>query len=134
MPETLLFTNARVLDPDAGLSRDGLAVLVKDGRIAAVGSGIEAPSEARVLDLRGRTLMPGLIDCHVHVVAESLDLWSNMIAPSSLAGLRAARVMEMSCFAGMAEEEIAAAIGISVPTVARDMRFARAWLNRELAA
>lgn len=94
MPETLLFTNARVLDPDAGSSRDGQAVLVKDGRIAAVGSGIEAPAEARVLDLGGRTLMPGLIDCHVHVVAESLDLWSNMIAPSSLAGLRAARVME----------------------------------------
>lgn len=47
---------------------------------------------------------------------------------------RAARVMEMSCFAGMEQEEIAAAVGISVPTVARDMRFARAWLNRELAA
>ena len=47
---------------------------------------------------------------------------------------RAARVMEMSCFAGMEQDEIAAAVGISVPTVARDMRFARAWLNRELAA
>jgi RNA polymerase sigma factor (sigma-70 family) len=47
---------------------------------------------------------------------------------------RAARVMEMSCFAGMEQEEIAAAIGISVPTIARDMRFARAWLNRELSA
>jgi len=47
---------------------------------------------------------------------------------------RAARVMEMSCFAGMEQEEIAAVVGISVPTVARDMRFARAWLNRELAA
>jgi RNA polymerase sigma factor (TIGR02999 family) len=47
---------------------------------------------------------------------------------------RAARVMEMSCFAGMEQEEIAAAVGISVPTVARDMRFARAWLNRELAS
>lgn len=47
---------------------------------------------------------------------------------------RAARVMEMTCFAGMEQDEIAAAVGISVPTVARDMRFARAWLNRELAA
>jgi imidazolonepropionase-like amidohydrolase len=94
MSETLFFTNARVLDPEAGTSHDGQAVLVKDGRIAAVGAGIEAPSDARTRDLGGRTLMPGLIDCHVHVVAESLDLWSNMIAPSSLAGLRAARVME----------------------------------------
>jgi RNA polymerase sigma factor (TIGR02999 family) len=56
------------------------------------------------------------------------------LARLGVADARAARVMEMSCFAGMAQEEIAAAIGISVPTVARDMRFARAWLNRELAA
>lgn len=94
MTETILFTNGRVLDAEAGAVRDGQAVLVKAGRIAEVGSGIAAPAEARTVDLGGRTLMPGLIDCHTHVVAESLDLWSNMIAPSSLAGLRAARVME----------------------------------------
>lgn len=46
---------------------------------------------------------------------------------------RAARAMEMSCFAGMQREEIAAAIDVSVPTVDRDLRFARAWLNRALA-
>ncbi|WP_055045716.1 metal-dependent hydrolase family protein [Devosia sp. A16] len=94
MPTTTLFTNGRVLDPAQGVLRDGLAVLVRDGRIAEVGAGIAAPADARVIDLGGRTLMPGLIDCHMHVVAETLDLWANMIAPSSLAGLRAARVME----------------------------------------
>lgn len=94
MTQTILFTNGRVLDPAAGVLRDGLAVLVRDGRIAEVAAGIAAPAEARVVDLDGRTLMPGLIDCHMHVVAETLDLWGNMIAPSSLAGLRAARVME----------------------------------------
>ncbi len=94
MTETLLFINGRVLDAETGALRNGLGVLVRDGRIAEVGSGIAAPSDARVIDLGGRTLMPGLIDCHVHVVADSLDLWGNMIAPSSLAGLRSARVME----------------------------------------
>lgn len=94
MTETILFTNGRVLGAEAGVLRDGLNVLVRDGRIIDVASGISAPSGAKTIDLGGRTLMPGLIDCHVHVVAESLDLWSNMIAPSSLAGLRAARVME----------------------------------------
>jgi RNA polymerase sigma factor (TIGR02999 family) len=64
------------------------------------------------------------------------DLLALDQALNQLAGAdaRAARVMEMSCFAGMEQDEIAAAIGISVPTVARDMRFARAWLTRELAA
>jgi len=47
---------------------------------------------------------------------------------------RAARVVEMSCFSGMDQQEIAAVMGVSVPTVARDMRFARAWLSRELLA
>jgi imidazolonepropionase-like amidohydrolase len=94
MSDTTFFINSRVLDPEAGTLRGGLGVLVRDGRIAEVGSGIVAPTDAQVVDLGGRTLMPGLIDCHVHVVAETLDLWSNMIAPSSLAGLRAARVME----------------------------------------
>ena len=47
---------------------------------------------------------------------------------------RAARVMQMSCFAGMQHDEIATAVGIAIPTVVRDLRFARAWLHRELAA
>src|ERR1700742_3671557 len=93
MPAPILFINGNVLDPEAGALRKGLGVLARDGRIAEVGSGIAGPEGARTIDLGGRTLMPGLIDCHVHVVAETLDLWSNMIAPSSLAGLRAARVM-----------------------------------------
>lgn len=46
---------------------------------------------------------------------------------------RIARVVEMSYFAGMEREEIAAVVGISVPTVDRDLRFARAWLNRVLS-
>jgi imidazolonepropionase-like amidohydrolase len=93
MSAPILFINGNVLDAEAGVLRRGLGVLVRDGRIAEVGSGIEAPEGTQTVDLGGRTLMPGLIDCHVHVVAETLDLWSNMIAPSSLAGLRAARVM-----------------------------------------
>jgi RNA polymerase sigma factor (TIGR02999 family) len=46
---------------------------------------------------------------------------------------RVARVVEMSYFAGMERDEIATVIGVSVPTVDRDLRFARAWLNRELS-
>lgn len=45
---------------------------------------------------------------------------------------RAARAVELSYFAGMTHEEIAAAADVSVPTVERDLRFARAWLKRHL--
>lgn len=92
MPDTL-FTNGRVLDAEAGRLIEA-EVLVSGDRIVAVGADLERPRDVVELDLRGHTLMPGLIDCHVHVTAESLDLWSNVTAPSSLAALRSARVME----------------------------------------
>ena len=45
---------------------------------------------------------------------------------------RKARVIEMRAFAGMSVEDTALALGVSEPTVKRDMRFAQAWLRREL--
>ncbi|MGO4831699.1 amidohydrolase family protein, partial [Rhizobiaceae sp. 2RAB30] len=100
MTANYLFTGGRLLDAEAGALRDGLNVLVSGDRIAAVGASVEAPSDTVEIALAGRTIMPGMIDCHVHVVAETLDLWSNMIAPSSLAALRSARVMNEALMRG----------------------------------
>jgi RNA polymerase sigma factor (TIGR02999 family) len=47
---------------------------------------------------------------------------------------RKAHIIEMRIFGGMSVEETAEALGVSVPTVKRDMRMAVAWLRRELAA
>src|SRR4030095_15116329 len=46
---------------------------------------------------------------------------------------RKARVLEMRAFGGMSVEDAALALGVSEPTVKRDMRLAQAWLRRELA-
>jgi RNA polymerase sigma factor (TIGR02999 family) len=46
---------------------------------------------------------------------------------------RKAHVLEMRAFAGMSVEETATALGVSEPTVKRDMRLAQAWLRHELA-
>jgi imidazolonepropionase-like amidohydrolase len=89
--ELVLFRNARVLDgrSDAGL--DGHDVLVEGSTIREVSDRPLSSASARVIDLRGKTLMPGLIDCHVHVIAT--DLGANAELPSSLVALRAARIM-----------------------------------------
>jgi imidazolonepropionase-like amidohydrolase len=61
-------SNATVFNGRAVKARAG--VLVSDGRIAWVGSHTRAPRDARAageIDARGRTLSPGLIDCHVHL-------------------------------------------------------------------
>lgn len=100
MTQSYIFTGGKVLDAAKGVLLDGLSVLVRDSRIVEVASSIAAPADAVKVTLGGRTLMPGLVDCHVHVVAESLDLWSNAIAPSSLAALRSARVMNEALMRG----------------------------------
>jgi imidazolonepropionase len=53
-------------------------VLVLDGKIAAVGPKVDAPSEATSLDAAGRVLMPGLVDCHTHAcyVADRVEDWT----------------------------------------------------------
>jgi dihydroorotase len=56
--------NARVIDPASGTDREG-DVLVEDGKITKIGSGLRAGG--RVVDARGRILAPGLVDLHVHL-------------------------------------------------------------------
>ncbi|MGE5574074.1 MAG: dihydroorotase [Bacteroidota bacterium] len=61
----LLLKGGRVVDPRNGLD-ETKDVLVDDGRVLTVDSGIEAEG-ARVLDVREKTVLPGLIDIHVHL-------------------------------------------------------------------
>ena len=61
-------TGARLFDGTSAPVRDGAAVLVTDGVIERIGAaGDPVPDGARVIELAGRVLMPGLINVHVHV-------------------------------------------------------------------
>ena len=65
----------------------------------------------------------------------TVDLLAIDQALTRLEGLdaRCGRIMHLTCFTGLTREEIAGMLGISVPTVDRELRFARAWLNKALA-
>jgi imidazolonepropionase-like amidohydrolase len=71
MPQTL-FTNANIVLDGLDELQRGFNVLVRDGRIAALSTRPIAAGEARVIDVAGRTLMPGLIDAHAHITGLSL--------------------------------------------------------------
>jgi imidazolonepropionase-like amidohydrolase len=72
-PAPVYLTNARVVDATGASPREAAAVLLEQGRIARVGAASDAaPEGATVVDLGGRTLLPGLIDAHVHVTAFDL--------------------------------------------------------------
>lgn len=68
----VLFINANLFDGVSDDLSEGVNVLVRDGRIEVVTTDRIDPAGARVFDLAGRTLMPGLIDCHAHVFAINL--------------------------------------------------------------
>ncbi|GAA2168799.1 MULTISPECIES: metal-dependent hydrolase family protein [Glycomyces] len=87
------FTNAAVLDTAAGEITRGQRVLVRGNEIAAVGPDLETPGDARVLDLAGKTLMPGLIDCHAHVNAHTANLAGLADESPAYVALKAANEM-----------------------------------------
>lgn len=67
-PGTTILTNGRLFDGTGAEVRDGVSVVVTDGRVeAVVEDDADAPEGARIIDLAGRFLMPGIIDCHCHL-------------------------------------------------------------------
>ena len=71
----ILFTNAALFDGLGSELSPGAQVLVADGTIQEVSDrALKPPADCEVLDLGGRTLMPGLIDAHVHIWATDLDI------------------------------------------------------------
>ncbi len=65
MAQRLLVKNGRVIDPANGIDAEK-DVLIEDGRIASVDSHVKADG-AEVVDAKGRVVVPGLIDMHVHL-------------------------------------------------------------------
>lgn len=63
---TLLLTNARLIDPEAGTDSPG-SLLIEDGKIAAFGSEVAVPDAAQVIDCNGKCLAPGIVDIGVKV-------------------------------------------------------------------
>ncbi|WP_286936046.1 metal-dependent hydrolase family protein [Achromobacter sp. UBA4530] len=89
----VLFKNANLLDPLQSDLLEGHHVLVEDGVIKEVSDKPISASSARVIDAAGRTLMPGLIDLHVHVLATQLNLSTQGVLPDALVMMRAVPIM-----------------------------------------
>ena len=69
MPETFVLENATIFDGTGREPYRNGAVVVSDGLVQAVGpmSQVSTPRHAEVIDMAGKTVMPGLIDAHAHV-------------------------------------------------------------------
>jgi imidazolonepropionase-like amidohydrolase len=92
---TVVLHAARLLDIETGKMITPGEVLVQDERIAEVGSAVKRPQEAEIIDLGDATLLPGLIDVHVHLFlhpgAEDLQTVEESVPERTISALLAAR-------------------------------------------
>src|SRR5215831_16743802 len=86
----ILFRNFQLLEPANGELVGGHELLVEDDRVRDVGATVIKSKDAAVIDCGGRTLMPGLIDCHVHVIHSEVNIRFMEAMPLTLLTARAA--------------------------------------------
>ena len=92
-----IFSGGMVFD-GTGAQPAAADVAVEAGRIVDVGSGLDGDVS---VDVTGRTLLPGLFDCHTHVTISSVDLWRAAQQPFSYQFYEAARNLEATLRIGV---------------------------------
>jgi imidazolonepropionase-like amidohydrolase len=99
---SVVFEHATLLDCTGQDPRTESRIVVEDGRIRRIGAsgGPAGPRDARVIDCQGGTLMPGLLDAHVHLALLDLDPAAEAALPPAVLSLRIAREIEATLEAG----------------------------------
>jgi imidazolonepropionase-like amidohydrolase len=101
-PKPIVLHAARLLDVEAGRILTPGEVLVTGDRVSAVGTSVAHPAGAEVVDLGDTTLLPGLIDAHVHLFlhpgAEDLQTVEESVPQRTITALLAARADLMAGF------------------------------------
>ena len=105
----IAFTGARILTMAGEAVEDGTLV-IKDGKILAVGANVAIPADAERRDAKGRVIMPGIVDTHSHIgqvagadgsgpiqpdvrAMDSIDPMSSTIAKARAGGVTTANIM-----------------------------------------
>jgi imidazolonepropionase-like amidohydrolase len=87
----LAITNATLIDGTGADPVRGATLVIEGERIERVGAGLEPPRGADIIDVGGRTVMPGLIDAHVHFMSRPSSLQERALQPLSLTLFLAAK-------------------------------------------
>ncbi|MGV3614404.1 MAG: amidohydrolase family protein [Fimbriimonas sp.] len=75
-----LIANATIYTVTRGVVPNG-SILIRNGKIAAVGANLEVPPGIQVIDAKGRIVTPGLIDAHTHLASDAVNEGSDAITP-----------------------------------------------------
>jgi imidazolonepropionase-like amidohydrolase len=101
-PAATVIRAGHLLDVETGKMLSNQLVLIRGGKIEAVGADMSVPADAAVIDLSQMTVLPGLIDCHTHLAdlgnAEPLDLLKKTAVETAYASIPNAAVTLLAGF------------------------------------
>ncbi len=70
---TIAFTHARIHTLSGGAALEDATLLIRNDAIEAIGSTVTIPPDAKVIDVRGKVITPGLFDAHTHLGIDEID-------------------------------------------------------------
>jgi imidazolonepropionase-like amidohydrolase len=112
-PKLIAIRASHLLDVKAGSTISNVVVLIEDDKIRAVGPALTVPTSAEIVELGDVTLLPGLIDCHTHLLARvpqgpngyGLNLLTKSQAFRALEGAADARITLRAGFTSVRDVE-----------------------------
>ncbi len=117
-----IITNAQLLDPADGQRRPGASVRVEGDRIVEVvddGAPLSRPENVEVIDAGDRTLMPGLIDTHVHPAITTMDLAAMARRSPTRVGIETKAILERMLRRGFTTVRDAGGLDVGVQEALR---------------
>jgi len=115
----LAIVGGRLIDGLGGDPIENATLVIEGGRVSAVGKAAQVPRGAEVIDAAGRTVMPGIIDCHVHSTYRARDIRKHLTNTPTYNVLRSSYILEETLACGV--------------TTARDMGGADAGFREAIA-
>ena len=124
--ETYAIQAGRLIVDAAAPERGPSTVIVTDGRVMRIEEGATAPAGATVVDLRDKTIMPGLIDVHVHLTSDANLPWYEALRPkysesyAAVTGVKNALITARAGFTTVRDVGSSGASAIAVRDAIRD--------------
>src|SRR5690625_1640804 len=127
MTNTYFLKSGTLIDGNGGEIIENSGVLIKDDKILDVGPAdrVNAPEDAEVIDVTGKTIMPGLIDAHIHLLGgKNLDLASAALEPIEVQMGRALNALPKLIDAGFTTvRDLGSDLGVHIKTLIREGQY-----------
>jgi imidazolonepropionase-like amidohydrolase len=83
-PKRIAIKAGRLIDTKTGAVTNNSFILIEGDKITAVGPDVTVPAEVEVIDLKDKTVLPGLIDCHTHMTSQPANYYEDIFRKSPI--------------------------------------------------